>query len=205
LLWAERPKWFDRAKAVEWLLQQSGRESGFWFRLRQLLLGVPAEERTSYAGWPFYPGTAAWVSPTALTVLALEKHLDGPRSREVRARLEAGREYLLAKRCHDGGWNYGSARVLGYAANSCPETTGLALLALHGVSPARLGGSLRFAERMYRECRSAEGLAWLRLALLAHGRQPGPCPAEPPRRTVPEMALWVLAEAAAGGGSLLVN
>jgi len=187
------------------LLEQSGRESGFWLRLRQLLLGVPAEERTSHPGWPFYPGTAAWVAPTALTILALEKRPSGPQSKEVRERLGAGREYLLAKRCRDGGWNHGSSRILGYEVGSYPETTGLALLALHSVSSDRLALSLRVGAELYRGCRSAEGLAWLRLGLLAHGRQPGRFPAEPRRRTVVEVALWVLAEAAAGGRNLLLN
>lgn len=73
LLPAERPERWDTAKAIQWLLGQSGRESGGWRRLRQRLLGVPAEELISHAGWPFYPGTAAWVAPTAVTILALEK------------------------------------------------------------------------------------------------------------------------------------
>lgn len=203
LLPVRQPGCGDTAKAVEWLLAQSGRESGWWYRLRQRLLGVPADELVSHAGWPFYPGTAAWVAPTALSILALER-TSGPRPAEaVRRRLEGAREYLLARRCQDGGWNHGSSRVLGYEANSYPETTGLALLALRGVSPARLGKSLRVAEESYQRCRSAEGLAWLRLALLAHGRKPGPFPTEPRRRTVVELALWVLAEAAAEGRSVL--
>lgn len=200
-----RPGTWNAAKAVEWLLAQSGRESGWWHRLRQRLLGVPAEELVSHAGWPYFPGTAAWVTPTALTILALERIPDALKSGAVRQRLEAGREYVLSRRCQDGGWNHGSSRVLGYEGKSYPETTGLALLALHRVPSARLGNSTQFAEEAYRSCRSAEGLAWLRLALLAHGRKPDPFPAGVRGRTVMELALRVLAEAAAAGRNVLVS
>jgi hypothetical protein len=199
------PERWNRARALGWLLGQSGRESGWWRRLRQRLLGVPAEDLLSHAGWPYYPGTAAWVAPTAVTILALERVPNNLKSDAVRQRLEAGREHLLAKRCQDGGWNHGSARALGYEGKSYPETTGQALLALHGAAPARLGSSVRFAEEAYRGCRSAEGLAWLRLALLAHGRKPGPFPATVRGRTVVELALRVLAEAAAAGRNVLVG
>lgn len=200
-----RPERWDGRKAVQWLLGQSGRESGFWYRLRQRLLGVPAAELVSEAGWPFFPGTAAWVAPTALTILALERIPAALKSDAVQQRVEAGREHLLRRRCQDGGWNHGSSRVLGYEASSYPETTGVALLALHNVSGARLAESVDFADRLYRGCRSAEGLAWLRLALLAHGRNPGPFPAGVRGRTVMELALLLIAEAAAAGRNVLVS
>jgi hypothetical protein len=205
LLPPSQPGCGDSGRAVQWLLAHSGRESGWWYRLRLRLLGAPADLVMSHAGWPFYPGAAAWVIPTALTLLALDQVEGRSPSVALRRRLEAGREHLLARRCRDGGWNYGSSRALGYEASSYPETTGLALLALHGVPAARLAPSLRLAEESCLTCRSPEGLAWLRLALLAHGRRPEPFPPGLHCRTVIELALWILAEAAAGGRNALVR
>jgi len=205
LVMAERPEWGDPARAVKWLLGQSGRESAWLHRLRQRLLGVPSEQVVSHAGWPFYPGTAAWVTPTAVTILALERIQRRYGGEAVRERIAAGREFLLARRCQDGGWNHGSSRALGYEAGSYAETTGLALLALKGVAGSRLAQSLGAAEDHYRRCRSAEGLAWLRLALTAHGRAPGPFPSAMRCRGVVARALCALAEAAAGGRNVFLS
>ena len=68
------------------------------------------------------------------------------------------------------------SRALGYDGNSYPETTGAALLALAGA--ANLDKSLAAAERHWRECRSAEGAAWLKLGLLANGRKQEGWPAQ---------------------------
>ncbi len=196
LLMAERPDGGDTDKTVSWLLRQGGWESGWVHRLRNWLLELGTQGGESLPGWPFYPGTAARVAPTALSILALERSPGKKAAGEVRQRTEAGREFLLARRCQDGGWNHGASRALGYEAGSYPETTGQALLVLRGVAAPRLGPSPRAAEESHRRCRSAEGLAWLRLALLAHGRTPGGFPQAVRCRTVVEAALWVLAEAA---------
>lgn len=205
LLIAERPGTGDPGKAAQWLLNESGRESSFIHRLRQWLLGASSEEAQSYAGWPWYPGTAAWVTPTALTVLALEKVQRRSPAESIRERIEAGRQFLLSRRCADGGWNHGSTRALGYRAGSYPETTGLALLALHGLPDSRLSSSLATAEEGFRRCRSAEGLSWIRLGLLAHGRSGFQFPPGVMCRTVVDAALWVLAEAAAQGNNVFLS
>src|SRR5713101_4102911 len=62
------------ASTVEWLMGQTGQEtSSFVFKLRNELLGDVAGVSEARTGWPFIPGAAAWVTPTALTILALEK------------------------------------------------------------------------------------------------------------------------------------
>ena len=60
------------AAAIDWLMGQSGEETSLIYRLRRELIGdgSGAEPRK---GWPFFPGAAAWVSPTAISILALEK------------------------------------------------------------------------------------------------------------------------------------
>lgn len=180
-------------RTQNWILRQTGANSTFWYRLRERMLGENASEANP--GWPWFPGTAAWVTPTCLAIVALRK-LPGPQP-EIRRRIEQGRQFLLARVCADGGWNHGSARALGYEGSSYPETTGVALLALADAS--NLDRSIAAAERHWRECRSAEGAAWLKLGLLAHGRKTEGWPARTAPRNVRDIALWSLAEQAEQG------
>ena len=73
LLMAEQPGAADPSKAVQWILSQSGEESTLSNRIRTFLLGVHPEVDRSFVGWPWFPGNAAWTTPTALAILALEK------------------------------------------------------------------------------------------------------------------------------------
>lgn len=192
----------NRGAGVSWLLAQTGRESSWAQRARMFLLGVRDEVGTSNDGWPWFPGTAAWVSPTALAVAALEKEYRSRTNTVVARRCRDGREFLMARRCGDGGWNHGGSKALGYQAGSYPETTGTALLAFRGVQDSRLDVSLRAAEAHLRKTRSCEAGSWLRLGLLAHGRRP---PSEPERepRTMPEAALSILARSAENGKNVI--
>jgi hypothetical protein len=183
--------------ALSWILSQMGTNSTFWFRLRERLLGTNSVEENP--GWPWFPGTAAWVTPTALAIVALEKIAKRRPADEIRRRIEQGRQFLMARRCADGGWNHGSSHALGYDGNSYPETTGAALLALRGVS--NLDKSIAAAERHWRECRSAEGAAWLKLGLLAHGIKTDEWPAQSPPRNIRDTALCVLADRAELGNN----
>ena len=150
--------------ALGWLLRQTGRESTFITRLRRRMLGERSDIEDGYNGWPWFPGAAAWVTPTALTILALQG-VDQP---EVKERIADGRRFLLSRMCKDGGWNHGSSRALGYESDSYPETTGVALAALAGDSG--LEKSLSRAEEHLRNCRSTQGSSWLILGLAAHGK-----------------------------------
>lgn len=187
------------------------------FRLRLWLLGTDsASDSMRFDGWPWYPGGTAWVCPTALSVLALQKLAKrggAPAKRsDLKRRIDQGISYLLSRCCRDGGWNHGSTRALGYDADSYPETTGLALLALHGVNDPKVTQGLTRGEQQLAVCQSSEGVSWLRMGLGAHGRtplppsfggdsnQPGDNANGPTMRGgVMEIALAALADAAQAG------
>ncbi|MEK7404717.1 MAG: prenyltransferase/squalene oxidase repeat-containing protein [Acidobacteriota bacterium] len=193
-----------QGRAIQWLLERTGEDTTLLNRVRRLLLGIRSEYSQEPPAWPWFPGTAAWVPPTAMSVLALRKvHKQQPDSR-LQQRIEQARQFLFTRMCQDGGWNHGSSRALGFQIGSYPETTGLALLALHGVEQARLARSLALAERYLQECRSQEGLSWLQLGLLAHGRRPA-APEGIPERNPLETALRMLAAKAAGGRNVFLE
>jgi len=99
-------------------------------------------------GWPWQPGEAAWVFPTALTLLALTAA--GIRQH---SRLNHGLGYLLDRACLDGGWNFGNPTLFGRRLPALIPETAMALLALRalGIAPT--------------EAAVASGLAYLRSAL----------------------------------------
>jgi len=187
------------SQALRWIAAETGEESSAAYRLREWLLGhAPLSERET-PGWPWIPGTAAWVAPTSIAVLALDKECRRQNRPELQKRLEQGRRFLLDRMCKGGGWNHGSTEPLGYPTSPYPETTGLALLALRGVHAPQIEISLPLARHFLNECRSADASNWLRLGLLAHGQLPGSPDPNLQYRTVPEIALHRIAQAAAEG------
>jgi len=189
-------------RAIDWLMDTKGEESTRIYRLREWLLGnSSSKEDRDFPGWPWVPGTAAWVGPTAIAILALEKEDRRRSSKDIQHRIQAGREFLLGRACDDGGWNHGSSRPLGYPSHAYPETTGLALAALRGVQSPRVEQGLEVAKRFLAECHSADALNWLRLGLRAHGQLPaGYCTPEGVEyRTIPEESLDLVMTAAEQG------
>jgi hypothetical protein len=194
--------------SVLWLLDTSGRESGLAYRLVRFFSGTKNPDREGFEGWPWYPGTSAWVAPTGVAIRALEKTqaLQPSRvERQIRERVQAGRDFLMARRCLDGGWNHGSSRPLGFDAESYPETTGVALMGLTGVPRAALSRSLDRAAGAFAECRSAQGRAWLRLALASHAHSVPSGGSETASRDITDAALDVIARAAERGRNVFTG
>ncbi len=77
------------------------------------------------AGWPWQPGEAAFVEPTALCllVMAAAGMTDHPRFAE-------GVAYLRDRVCQSGGWNVGNPFMFQKPLPPTPYNTALALLAL---------------------------------------------------------------------------
>ena len=160
------------ARAIRWLVGTIGEESGVLYRMREWLLGLSVLPEERLAGWPWVPGSAGWVGPTSLAILALEG--ESRRSGAVASARTHRRGTPVSSSSHvrEGGWNHGWVRPLGYDTNPYPETTGMALAALRGTRSSRIDLSLELAKKYLSQCRSADALNWLRLGLLAHGQLP---------------------------------
>ncbi|HTT65563.1 MAG TPA: prenyltransferase/squalene oxidase repeat-containing protein [Bryobacteraceae bacterium] len=189
-------------RGISWIAQQTGADTNLFSRVREFLIGRPR----GYPGWPFFPRTSAWVTPTALSMLALRQAANAVATAQFRARLDMGASFLLAHACSQGGWNYGAARAAGYDAESYPETTGVALLALAGRDGPEIRKACRRAQEMLSGCRTSEGESWLRLGLQAHGQLPSGAPLPVcPTRTVQDASLALLASAALAGWNVFLE
>ena len=78
-------------------------------------------------GWPWLPGQASWIEPTALALLALAEVSLTPM---ITARTDEAVRYLTDRRCADGGWNVGNPVMLGSGLPPRAEPTAWVLLAL---------------------------------------------------------------------------
>jgi hypothetical protein len=170
-------------------LPNAGKRAGVW---------LSKHIYSKDGGSPWFPGTAGWVTPTATSILALSR-LDGA---NFAPQIEQGRRFLLSRRCRDGGWNHGGSSFRSENATSYPETTGLALLALAGVSPGQLTTAVRLSEDFLKNPRSTEALSWLQMGLVAQGRKMENPQAPLPPRTVRDISLRLLALAALDGRTL---
>ena len=186
--------------AVAWLEGQTGRESSWSYRLRQTIAGN--NERYP-EGWPWFPGAAAWVIPTSMGILAFERALTRRENKRLRDRVNSGQEFLFGRLCADGGWNHGSNRALGRDGDSYPETTGIALAALRNSRQREnVERAKKAARRHLDTCTTAEGTAWLRIGLAAHGESVQLKSVPVPRTTL-DAALTAIAGAPAGRNPLL--
>jgi hypothetical protein len=135
--------------------------------------------------------------------MAFGRALRRGESNSLRNRLNSGHEYLAAHVCADGGWNHGSSRALGRDVDSYPETTGIALTALRQSPDRRLiERGKAAAHRHLAACRTAEGIAWLRMGLAAHG-ETLQSPFEAVPRTTLDAALTTLSNVAPEKNPLL--
>lgn len=101
---------------------------------------TPVSHDTDLVGWPWVAGSAAWVEPTALALLALRRC-----GRGEHPRARAARDLLFDRQLPDEGWNHGNVEVLGKRFPSVVTSTGLVLLALADQpDDARLQAATRF-------------------------------------------------------------
>ena len=155
--------------AVHWLLRTAGAESSFAMRAASYLHFLSSDVNVSHKAWPWRPGTASWIEPTALALLALKSVPTQHRNRDMEWRIREGEEMILARRDRDGGWNSGNPNVFQTDLPSYPETTALAMLGLQG----RAGHDMvAVAERFRAQSKSSLANAWLAIAMRCYGATP---------------------------------
>lgn len=181
-----------------WLLRLTGAENRWFTRLYHRLNPSVNSFDYSLQGWPWRPGNASWVEPTAHALVALKKAVDVAPSPTLHERVAVGERLLLDRRCSDGGWNSGTKKVLGEEAVGWPETTALALLGLQGARTPQVTQSLDVARRYWRESQAPLARAWLALTLRNHG-DPLPAPTDS-GEIGPDILLAALQALASPGG-----
>jgi hypothetical protein len=178
-----------------WLTNQVNPELGAFQHFLQQRLGIGPSLAPGSAPW--FPGTAGWVIPTAFSILALSCWSAHSPNSNLSLAVHRAQNYLLSRRCADGGWNHGGSLQRSETAPSYPETTGLALLALANNSSPSLEPAIRLAESQLQHPASTEGLCWLLMGLAAHGQKreapPWSAPSSSnPAKTTQEIALQLI-------------
>lgn len=191
----------QHGRAIRWLIRQVETEINPVERIVIRLQGVAPTVQTG--GSPWFPGTAAWIGPSAMSILALSQASRNKQDPDLQSYVRGGQQYILCRRCRDGGWNHGGSRYLSENAASYPEMTGMALLALYGMPAAELEVSLKLAEARLEAPGSIEALSWLQLALVRHGRPTKSFQADLPCRTTRDVSLRLLASSPGSSNRLL--
>jgi hypothetical protein len=152
--------------AFAWLAAQRGLESHWLWQWKFRLFDRQVRFDPSKSGWPWVPGTASWVAPTALAMLAFRAW------RHESPRLAEGAEMLLDRACPQGGWNAGNPGVFGVELDPHPDFTAMAVLALRHSAHRRetiVRRSLDYLATRLNTSPSPYSLAWAVLALSAYG------------------------------------
>ncbi|MFC2036608.1 hypothetical protein ACFLYD_01380 [Chloroflexota bacterium] len=120
-------------------------------------------------GWPWRPGEASFVEPTALAMLALHAV---PATGQNRSRLDEAVTYLQDRRCRGGGWNVGNPMMFSKPLPPRAHPTAWVLLALARLAPQAIAHEDQAAllADMERDG-GALALAWGVLALTVLGNE----------------------------------
>jgi hypothetical protein len=162
-----RGGWIERG--IDSLLKTEGAEGGMFRQAVRRWFPAMSPIDPSLLGWPWRPGNTSWIEPTAHTLVALKRVAREAGSPTLWRRIREGERMILDRRCHDGGWNFGSPSVYGVDLPSYEESTGLALLGLQGLAKPVVAEPLANAARLWRETRSAVAKAWLEISLRNYG------------------------------------
>jgi hypothetical protein len=112
-------------------------------------------------GWPWTDGTHPWVEPTAYGLMAMRTcgYL-------VHSRTSDAIHLLLDRQLPSGGWNTGNTITFGKEMLPTPESTGVALAALSGLTPkASIAKSIAYLESQLASLDTPMSLAWTILSL----------------------------------------
>jgi hypothetical protein len=129
---------------------------------------APSEHDSALQGWPWIAKTHSWVEPTSLAILALRVTGWGEHER-----VKEAVRLLLNRQLPKGGWNYGNTKVFGQELFAFPESTGLVLNALRGMTPQpRVRKSLDYLQSRVQEVRTPLALGWGLMGLASWGEEP---------------------------------
>jgi hypothetical protein len=158
-----------RERGQFWLLTAKGREGSWFWRWKFKLADRAVRFDPDLYGWPWLPGSASWVIPTAFSVIAIKQFTACNRTEATERRIRLGVDMLLDRVCVGGGWNSGNSVVYAAALPAHIEATAIALLALQDEkrTPA-IQASLRWLKEKSSGIESVESLAWCILSLFVY-------------------------------------
>ncbi len=161
-----------RLRGFHWLLKFAGKESNWLWKWKFRTTDRHVRFDPGKYGWPWFPDTVSWVVPTSFAILALNQVpcSCGDLGRAPH-RVKLGIEMLMDRACPSGGWNAGNGVVYGTPLAPHVDDTAVALLALSERKEHLVAQSgVLWLERTVQGLRSPWSLAWVMLALAAHGR-----------------------------------
>jgi hypothetical protein len=91
-----------REKGCHWLIAERGREAHWFWRWKFKTVDRRAQIDPDKYGWPWSPGTASWVIPTAFSIIVLKQFTACTHRASVRESDPSGRRNASGSRLH--GW-----------------------------------------------------------------------------------------------------
>ena len=158
-----------RDRGLDWLLRERGKESHWFWRWKFKIADREVRFNPDKYGWPWIPGAASWVIPTAFSLVAIKQQTVCTRFERSERRIRLGVDMLLDRVCIGGGWNSGNSVVYGVPLRAHVEATSIALLALQDEKrvPA-IEASLGWLKQRSASIESVESLAWCILSLFVY-------------------------------------
>jgi len=158
-----------RERGQSWLVKTKGREGNWFWRWKFKLSDRAVRFDPDRYGWPWVPGSASWVIPTAFSIVAIKQFTACNRTEASERRIRLGVDMLLDRVCVGGGWNSGNSVVYAVALPAHVEATAIALLALQDEkrTPA-IEASLGWLKQRSASIESVDSLAWSTLTLFAY-------------------------------------
>lgn len=161
-----------RERALKWLLSERGKEGHWFWRWKFKTADRAVRFDPDKYGWPWSPGAASWVIPTAFSVVAIKQFTVCSRSEASENRIRLGVEMLLDRACVGGGWNSGNSVVYGVPLPAHVEATAIALLALQDEPRAEIvQASVDWLESRAAEISTVSSLSWCILSLFVYQRR----------------------------------
>jgi hypothetical protein len=143
------------SRGAEWLLQTEG--------IRITDPAAVSSARNLFrmdarlTGWPWLPGDASWVFPTALALLALNAT-----AHSAHPRVQEGIRYLLDRAIPSGGWNIGDPFLVTGTPPATVVHTSIVLVSLGGlgISNGVVQDGQRWVAEKIGQVHTAAELAW---------------------------------------------